>query len=352
MFIVHASDLHLGRPLRDLSVHPKLEPSCFSAASERALTRLVDLCLSSRAELLLIAGDLLDFWQRNYQLGLRLIAELSRLEHLGTRVFWVRGNHDAENRVIRNLLLPAHVRELGLGGAQTLHLPELDVRLTGASYETRQMQTNLFADFPEADPSLTCLGMLHTSAEGEHSGDSYAPCGKRELTQKGYQYLALGHVHEPVVVSSKPPVAYSGCLQGRHFGESGPRGCRLVELQSGQVRSMEHLSLEVVRFGRIEVDIGDCADIEQVLETIHLQVQETLGRLESRALAVRVVLQGQLGLSVLWQLPLRARSQHLHQLLRFGCERLSIDGFWAKPSEPTSPTLRLDDESELTRRDL
>ena len=352
MRIIHASDLHLGRPLRGILVHPNLDEERFRHVGERALERLVDQCIEARAALLLIAGDLTDHWMRNYQLGLRLVRELLRLESTPTRVYWVRGNHDAENRVIRNLLLPSHVSEIGLCGVQTLTLPDLGVALTGTSFAKRRTEENLFASFPAPIQSLIHIGLLHTSADGLHTGDSYAPCGRRELVAKGYQYMALGHVHEPLVLSEKVPVAYSGCLQGRHFAESGARGCRLVEIDGNRVTSMTHVPLDVVRFGKIDVDVSNSGNLGQVSEQVVARCRATLSRLGDRALVARVCLKGRAGIEALLSCSAKLRSTELHGAAATTSERLSIDGFWAQPDCPNAPCLRLDDETTLKRRDF
>lgn len=49
------------------------------------------------------------------------------------------------------------------------------------------------------------------------------------MNQKLYHYWALGHIHERQELSDMPPIYYPGNIQGRHFGEQGPKGCLLVE---------------------------------------------------------------------------------------------------------------------------
>ena len=44
-----------------------------------------------------------------------------------------------------------------------------------------------------------------------------------DLNQKLYHYWALGHIHERQELSDMPPIYYPGNIQGRHFGEQGPK---------------------------------------------------------------------------------------------------------------------------------
>jgi DNA repair exonuclease SbcCD nuclease subunit len=353
MLVVHASDLHLGRPLRGLASHPGLNRDRFVQVGERALVRLVEFCLERKPTLLLIAGDLIDHWLRDYRLGLRLVHELSRLEYTGTRVFWVRGNHDAEHRVIRALLLPEHVHELGLNGVERRRLEPHGICLVGSSYPKRCTEENLFAAFPKPDAAFINIGLLHTSADGASTNDSYAPCGRRQLVSSGYQYVALGHVHEPQIISDKATaVAYSGCLQGRNFTESGPRGCLLVHFDDGRVQTLTHQALDVVRFGRIDVDISEATTHDEVLRNIALRCQKTLSQLAESALVVRFCLKGRRGLERLLCCSAKIRTQSLRAVTESLSDRLSVDGFWAHPEHPDAPALRLDEEQWVRRIDL
>jgi DNA repair exonuclease SbcCD nuclease subunit len=313
----------------------------------------VDCCLARKPTLLLIAGDLIDHWIRDYQLGLRLIHELSRLEYSGTQVFWVRGNHDAENRVISALLLPEHVSELGLTGVEVRPIDSLGLMLVGRSYPKRCTEENLFAEYPHPKPGITHIGLLHTSADGATTKDRYAPCGRRQLSASGYDYLALGHVHEPQVLSDKTTVvAYSGCLQGRNFDESGPRGCQLVTFENGHVTKVEHEPLDVVRFGKIDVDVSTATSVDDVLAHIEARCRVTLRHLPNLGLVVRIKLSGQRGLECLQSCSEKLRSHCLRHVADLLSERFTVDGFWAESPAPDAPSLRLDSERDVTRLDL
>jgi len=53
--------------------------------------------------------------------------------------------------------------------------------------------------------------------------ENYAPCAIEDLTNKGYDYWALGHVHQASVLHEKPHVVFPGNLQGRHARETGTK---------------------------------------------------------------------------------------------------------------------------------
>jgi len=346
MLVVHASDLHLGRPLGALPLDAIMNYDWFCHAAYRALHRLVDVCIEERPDFLLLAGDLIEGAIRDYMVGLRLVHELTRLEDTNTKVVWVRGNHDAENRVLANLLLPGHVFELGLSGVQTLRFEGCGAAVVGRSYQTRACYENLLSGYPPKAEQYCTIGVLHTSGDGQISGDSYAPCRRSELAHKGYDYFALGHVHAPTLLG--PNIAYSGCLQGRNFFESGARGCLLVRFDGCRVTSVTHRSLEVVRFGLVSVDVGNACSLDQVLEAIDHATLTALARYPNRGLVVRVRLRGEAGLETLLSTNVTTRHRALRSIAERGDGRLAIDGFWADVGHDGAAWFRID--AEPTRR--
>lgn len=351
MLVVHASDLHLGRPLRALPKLTTLDREAFRHCAFRTLSRLVSLALAEGAGLILLAGDLIEESVRNYKIGLRLIAELSRLEGTGTEVVWVRGNHDAENRVIGNLMRPSHIHEIGLSGVQTLQLRHLGVAVVGSSYRERACYEDLLAAYPPKTGDSCVIGLLHTSGDGAITDDRYAPCRRSELIGKGYDYFALGHVHQPTILSNKVPVTYSGSLQGRSFHESGPRGCRLVRFVNGAVTSMEHCSLETVRFGGISVDVSQARSFDAVLEAIWHAAQSAALQHPQRALVARFHLTGDGAAHYILGTNAALRGSGLASLMSKMPARLAADGFWFDAGHPEVGRLELTADS-IVREDV
>src|SRR4051794_15221184 len=106
---LHAADIHLDSALKDLDRYegaPAVEIRC---ASRRALENLVRLALDERVAFVLIAGDLYDGDWPDYHTGLFFAAEMAKLREAGIPVYLIQGNHDAANRMTRQLRLPERV---------------------------------------------------------------------------------------------------------------------------------------------------------------------------------------------------------------------------------------------------
>jgi DNA repair exonuclease SbcCD nuclease subunit len=64
---------------------------------------------------------------------------------------------------------------------------------------------------------------------------NYAPCTLDELVNKGYDYWALGHVHQKCILHERPHVVFAGNLQARSIRETGPKEACLVTVDGGEV---------------------------------------------------------------------------------------------------------------------
>lgn len=292
MKFVHAADLHIDSPLVGLERYEGAPVDQIRQATRRAFQNLVDLCLEESAKVLVLAGDLFDGEWRDYSTGLFFVRQLQRLRQAGVGVVIAKGNHDAQSQVTQRLSLPDNVREFGTERAETVSYPDWGLAFHGQSYAHRAEHRDLALGYPDLVPGLVNVGVLHTCATGRPGHEAYAPCKLETLTAKGYDYWALGHVHEREVLCERPWVVFPGNLQGRHMRETGPKGATLVEYDAASVRSVEHRVLDVVRFARLDVSARADASPESVADAIFDAVERAWQAAEERTLAARITVSG------------------------------------------------------------
>ncbi|MEM7245878.1 MAG: DNA repair exonuclease [Acidobacteriota bacterium] len=292
MRYVHAADLHLDSPLRGLERHEGAPVEEIRGATRRAFDNLIDLCLTQEASFLLLSGDLYDGDWKDYSTGLFMTKRLAQLREAGTRVFLIRGNHDAASRITKQLELPDNCTELATRAPETVIDEDLGVAVHGQGYAQRAVTVDLAADYPDALTDLHNIGLLHTALDGREGHDPYAPTSVELLGSKGYDYWALGHVHQREVLATDPWIVFPGNPQGRHARELGAKGASLVEVDDGRVVSVEHQVLDVVRWERVEVDVTDFLDLDEILEHLRHQLERATTEAGGRLLAARVVLNG------------------------------------------------------------
>ena len=289
---VHAADLHLDSPLRGLSRYEGAPVAEVRGATRRALENLVQLCLDENARFLLLAGDLYDGEWRDYSTGLFFGHQMARLRETGTRVIWIRGNHDAQSKLTRHLALGEHCVELGPKRPQSFVLEELQVAVHGQGFATAAVTEDLSASYPEPVRGLLNIGLLHTALSGRPGHAPYAPTDVRALSARGYDYWALGHVHQREIVHQEPYIVFPGNLQARHVRETGAKGATLVRVADGAITGVEHRSLDVVRFAQLEISAERASNIGDLAELAKHAFAAALGEAEGRLLAARVFITG------------------------------------------------------------
>lgn len=292
MLIVHAADLHVDSPLRGLVPYDGAPVRVVRDATRPALENLVTHCIRIRAALLLIAGDLYDGDWRDFSTGLFFMKEMSRLREAGVRVVIVRGNHDAQSQITRSLELPVNVRVLSAERPETVTFEDLGVAVHGRSFREARVTDDLSRDYPAPVAGVLNIGLLHTCAEGRPGHDNYAPCKVEALASRGYDYWALGHVHQREVLSRDPWIVFPGNLQGRHVRETGSKGATVLEVAQGRITSVEHVALDVVRWAEIVLDVTGAMSVADVLEAAREALSNERDRAEGRVLAARLVVRG------------------------------------------------------------
>lgn len=291
MKFLHAADIHLDSPLRGLDRYDGAPAEEIRNATRRALENLVALAIEEEVAFVVLAGDLFDGDWPDFNTGLFFVRQMTRLGDKGISVFAVRGNHDAESKITRKLPWPKNVHFFSSRKAESITLDELDVVLHGQSYADNKIVADLAAGYPGAIAGKINIGVLHTCLDGRPGHASYAPTNIDILKSKGYDYWALGHVHNREVVSAEPLVVFPGNTQGRHIREVGEKGCQVVTLESIGLRA-QHRSVDVFRWETIEVGIEGTQDVDAVYERVSARLSEALLRAEARPVAARVRLVG------------------------------------------------------------
>ena len=290
---IHTADIHLDSPLKGLEAHEDAPVEEIRGATRRAFDNLINLAIEKEVAFVLIAGDLYDGDWKDYNTGLYFAGRMGRLDKAGIKVFIVSGNHDAASNTTRAMPLPDNVTILTQKKPESITLAGLDVIIHGRSYATKATTENLAAGYPQYTPGYFNIGLLHTSLTGRENHENYAPCSLDELRSKGYDYWALGHVHQREIVSENPTVLFPGNIQGRNIREIGPKGATLVTVEDGRITEVAMRELDVLRWAVCEVDLSDCETTEKVYNAVRASFDREKDNADNRILALRLILTGQ-----------------------------------------------------------
>ncbi|NTF41617.1 DNA repair exonuclease [Rhizobium rhizogenes] len=288
---IHAADLHLGSPFQGLALKDAAVAAIFVEASRKAFSTLVGLAIERQVDFFVIAGDVYDGDWKDNKIGLFFNREMARLERAGIPVYLLRGNHDAASVITKTITLPSNVYEFPTNKPGSVKLDALQVALHGQGFAERSANDNLALAYPPPVPGWFNIGILHTSLTGREPHAPYAPCSVDDLRSRGYDYWALGHVHDYEVVARDPLVIFPGNLQGRNIRERGAKGAVLVAVEDGRIEH-ERLIVDEARFAQVDIGIGPDDDQTAILRRVEQAVQPLADDMAGRMTALRVRLSG------------------------------------------------------------
>ena len=298
MRLIHTSDWHLGRSFHGQNL---------LADQEAVLGALVDLAIEHRVDAVLISGDLYDRAVPSPEAMQCATRILGRIRDAGIAIVAISGNHDSAPR------LGAFADFLAAGG---LHLrtamasvgePVLlaDAHGPVAFYPVPYIEPDLARGSWNLDGPASHQAVLTEAMAQARADLATRPVGTRSVVLahafvvgglaggsersiavggvesvgadvfRGFDYVALGHLHSPQVVNDR--VRYSGSPLPYSFGEADQRKCVwLVDIDPVGAVTTRRLDLPIIR--RLAVLRGTLAEIlflESGLEDAYLSVELT-----------------------------------------------------------------------------
>ena len=79
-------------------------------------------------------------------------------------------------------------------------------------------------------------------------------------------------------------------FKGGISAKRGSKGCTLVTVEQGEVASVEHRAIDVMRWSVCKLDVAGCATVDDIYEQARDELQLTLDAAEGRPVAVRLLL--------------------------------------------------------------
>ena len=270
--IIHAADLHLGSPFSTL---PATRAAMRRDEQERTFYGVIRLCRERQAQILLIAGDLLDAIRVSEEQKRVLVRAFSDIPE--TRVFISPGNHDPYIRrcPYETEEWPANVHVFK-GDLEPVFCEEINTVVWGAAFRgSRQTSTLCPPDFHVSpvggeNSDTIHLIVLHGEVVSGRKGESsYNPIQPSWIEKSGADYVALGHIHDssPVARAGRTFYAYSGCPEARGYDEAGPRGVYVGTVGKGRAE-LEYIYLNKRGFYTLDVPVDGCDTQTELTGTV------------------------------------------------------------------------------------
>ncbi|MCK9267331.1 MAG: DNA repair exonuclease [Alkaliphilus sp.] len=275
---IHTGDLHLGSPLKAVGeISERLKKSLIES-SYTAIKNIVDAALNHNVDFILMCGDIYDNEARSVKGNRFLTDQMKLLNDKNIPVFIIYGNHDPIGKSIDFFDFPDNVKILG---AETVEMCEITAksgkiraRILGQSYGAPSESRKIHLNYRPPEDNFINIAMLHTGLDP--GSNAYVPCSLEELkNQSGIHYWALGHIHSPEIINDNNPViAYPGIPQGRDVGETGLKGCFLVQAESPDLIELEFIPTSPVIWLVHRLSIDSYTSLNNISDLADLLIEE------------------------------------------------------------------------------
>lgn len=265
---LHASDLHLERPLGGVSELPAHLREVFLEAPYVAAEQVFETALAERVDALVLAGDVVDLDFAGPRAIVFLKEQFERLEAHGIQVYWAGGDLDPPDAWPPNAPLPTNVHVFPVGRVETLdHQRDGSVvaRVQGIS----RSQGKAVDD-----------SGFHRDAHGQFTiGVSYGTAAAPGEEGDRVHYMALGGQHRRQTVDQSPGIAhYCGTTQGRCPEETDAHGCTLVNVdEAGHVKTT-FVPTDAIRWVSETIEITAGTDEAALMS----QIRERISKLKTK----------------------------------------------------------------------
>lgn len=285
MKIIHCADLHLDSKMES------------NLSREKALQRKEELLKSfenlitvhaqkKSAGVIIIAGDLFDTLKSFQKTVKKQVFHLIQ-SHPEITFLYLKGNHDSESFFEAQERIPENLKFFS--SEKWISYDFGKVCITGreiTSFVPEDVYNELVLDSGRIN-----IVVLHGEIV-KSTGKSDAPfINLSKLKNKYIDYLALGHIHSYSCerLDKRGVFCYSGCLEGRGFDETGPKGYVLLDVDEEKNSvSQEFIETSIRKLYAPEINITNLEDYSDILNKISSDIDSI-----SRKSLVKVILKGE-----------------------------------------------------------
>ena len=257
MKFVHIADVHLDAPFKtisdraDIGVERRLE-------QRNALKKVIDYIKENDIEYFFISGDLYD---QEYvrESSIRFLNNLFN-EIPNTKIYITPGNHDPfiKNSFYSTFLWSSNVK---IFKNSVEKVENKDVNIYGFGFNNFEMNDNQIESIKIDEPEKINILITH----GDLGDSKYNPMKLNAIKEKGFDYVALGHIHKRDDSSN---IVYPGSLISLGFDELGEHGMIVGEFVQKKLNK-KFVKVDDREFIELELDVSDTFSPEELIEKIN-----------------------------------------------------------------------------------
>ena len=264
--LMHCADMHIGKII---SAFDKNKNNIRMCESEQACLSVIDN--ASDCDIVLLSGDIFDSPDVSESLCKTFIDKIKSMHNVN--FFYSCGNHDPYISKITDYIVcncPDNLHVFGYEDIECVVLENIKTKVYGISFAGRYARNALILDISLCDPEYINIMCIH----GDVSKNSlYNPMDMKALEKMGFDYVALGHIHnfDGIKTINKMAYAYPGCVEPSGFDECGRKGFIKGNIKKGKA-DLEFITACQRGYHSVSVDVSNSYDYVSAISEIRKRV--------------------------------------------------------------------------------
>ncbi|KUO78738.1 MAG: hypothetical protein APF81_20305 [Desulfosporosinus sp. BRH_c37] len=223
---------------------------------------VLSLCESEKVEFLFLTGDLFEQEYARKETVERVARLLGKLKD--TKIFIAPGEKDpfVTTSAYRLVVWPSNVHIFS-SRISSVKIPSQNVTVYGAGWTAYHQDGPFLDGFRSMGDGSIPIMLLHAEVDSVNNTEGFIPILPEHIAASGLTYLALGHQERWSGIQKAGATIWadSGILEARSFGESGPHGVIMGEIEQNSAQ-LEFRELGQRRY--IEMTLPIQSDIESL----------------------------------------------------------------------------------------
>ena len=262
MKFIHIADMHLDSAFSNLS-DKDIMGDLRRLEQRKVFKKIIEYIKENGVRYLFISGDL---YEHKYikQSSIEYINNLFK-EIPETKIFIAAGNHDpkVKKSYYSKFNWNSNVK---IFDSFIEKVEEADCNIYGYSFDDFYCNNCGIEDFLVEQNGKPNILVIHGNLDGVKKDDKpYNPISKKILLEKGFDYVALGHIHKPDYENKK--IVYPGSTISLGFDELGKHGMIVGEFN--QDLKLEFVPLDDEEFTISELNVDNIYSKEELIEKIN-----------------------------------------------------------------------------------
>ena len=262
MKFVHIADMHFDTTFESLKENLGEKRRL---AQREIFSKMIEYIKTNKIPYLFISGDL---YEEKYIRETTIQYINNKFKEIAeTKIFIAPGNHDPflKNSYYNSYNWASNVK---IFSNKIEKMSFKDVDIYGYGFNEMYGKTNDLDELQIENKEKINILIMHATLDGSLTLEkTYNPVTRKLLKSKGFDYVALGHIHKNNLEENSN-IVYPGSMISLGFDELGNHGMVVGEVTKENLK-VELINLDPIEFVEYELDITDIISKEDLIENLN-----------------------------------------------------------------------------------